>query len=138
MNMGPNKLLTPKTPKSFVFRTMLDMGLCVPGNSDGAGAIPEALNPLYQIWCMVNRKSLDGEPVYPSEKISVVDALKVYTRHSAFAGMEEDQKGTIEVGKLADFVVFSHDPLSIAEDRLREITVEMTIVGGKVVYQKKR
>jgi predicted amidohydrolase YtcJ len=137
MNMGPNKLLSPKTPKSFIFRTMLDMGLCVPGNSDGAGAIPEAPNPLYQVWCMVNRRSLDGEPVCPSEKISVTDALKVYTKHSAFAGMEEDLKGTIEVGKLGDFVVFSEDPLSVAEDRLRKIPVEMTIVGGKVVYQRK-
>ncbi len=60
MNEGPNKLLVPKTEKSFMFRTMLDMGLCVAGNSDGGGAVPEAPNPMYQIWCMVNRRSLEG------------------------------------------------------------------------------
>lgn len=136
INMGPNKLLSPKTEKSFLFRTMLDQGLCVPGNSDGAGAIPEAPNPLYQIWCMINRKSLDGELVCPSEKISVMEALKVYTKHSAYAGLEENVKGTIEKGKLADFVVFSEDPLSAPEDHLRDIEIEMTIVGGRLVYKR--
>jgi hypothetical protein len=136
MNMGPNKLLSPKTDKAFMFRTMLDTGLCVPGNSDGAGATPEAPNPMYQIWCMVNRKSLDGELVCESEKISVKEALKVYTIHSAYAGFEENSKGSIEVGKLADFVVLAEDPLSSPEDDLKDIAVEMTIVDGKVVYQK--
>lgn len=137
MNMGPNKLLSPKTDKAFMFRTMLDLGLCVPGNSDGAGAIPEAPNPLYQMWCMVNRKALDEELVCPSEKISVMEALKVYTRHSAYAGFEEEIKGSIEPGRLADFVVLAEDPLTSPEDHLRDIDVEMTIVGGEVVYQKK-
>jgi len=136
INMGPNKLLSPKTDKSFMFRTMLDMGLCVPGNSDGAGAIPEAPNPMYQIWCMVNRKPLEGELVCPSEKISVMEALKVYTIHSAYAGLEENIKGSIEAGKLADFVVLAEDPLASVEDHLKDIEVEMTIVGGKVVYSK--
>ena len=137
MNMGPNKLLFPKTDKAFMFRTMLEMGLCTPGNSDGAGAIPEAPNPLYQIWCMVNRKALDGALVSPSEKISVREALKVYTRHSAFAALEENIKGSIEAGKLADFAVLGDNPLTCPEERLRDIEVCMTIVGGKIVYQKK-
>jgi len=137
LNMGPNKLLSPKTDKSFMFRTMLDTGHCVPGNSDGAGAVPEAPNPMYQIWCMVTRKALDGIPVCPSERISVTEALKVYTIHSAFAGHEEKTKGSIEVGKLADFVVLTEDPLTSPEDHLRDIEVEKTIVGGKIVYQRR-
>ena len=136
MNMGPNKLLSPKTDKSFMFRTMLDMGHCVPGNSDGGGAVPEAPNPMYQIWCMVTRKALDGIPVCPSERISVMEALKVYTVHSAYAGHEEKTKGSIELGKVADFVVFAEDPLTSPEDHLKEIGVEMTIVGGKIVYRR--
>jgi predicted amidohydrolase YtcJ len=115
---------------------MLDTGLCVPGNSDGAGAIPEAPNPMYQIWCMVNRKSIDGELVCESEKISVMEALKVYTIHSAYAGFEESCKGSIELGKFADFVILAEDPLSSPENHLKDIAVEMTIVGGKVVYKK--
>jgi predicted amidohydrolase YtcJ len=136
INMGPNKLLSPKTDRAFMFRTMLDMGLCVPGNSDGAGAIPEAPNPMYQIWCMVNRKALDGTIVSPSEKISVKEALKVYTIHSAYAGREENIKGSIETGKLADFVVLAEDPLTSAEDHLKDIEVDMTIVDGNVVYSR--
>jgi predicted amidohydrolase YtcJ len=136
LNMGPNKLLSPKTDKSFMFRTMLELGQCVPGNSDGGGAFPEAPNPMYQIWCMVTRKAFDGIPVCPSEKISLLEALKVYTLHSAYAGLEEKTKGSIEVGKLADFAVFAEDPLTSPEEHLRDIEIEMTIVGGKVVYQK--
>ena len=136
MNMGPNKLLSPKTEKAFIFKTMLDMGLCAPGNSDGAGAIPEAPNPMYQIWCMVNRKSLDGKPVCESEKISVLDALKVYTRHSAYAGIEEDIKGSLEPGKLADMVVLKQNPLEVAEKDLRKVKVEKTIVGGDIVFEE--
>jgi len=135
MNMGPNKLLSPKTEKAFIFKTMLEMGLCAPGNSDGAGAIPEAPNPMYQIWCMVNRKSLDGPLICDSEKISVLDALKVYTRHSAYAGMEEDVKGSLEPGKLADLVVLEENPLEVAEENLKDIKVKMTVVGGNIVYQ---
>lgn len=136
MNAGSSKHLSPKTEKSFMFRTMIDEGLCVPGNSDGAGAFPEALNPLYQIWCMVNRKSSDGELICPSEKISVLEALKVYTIHSAYASLEEKIKGSIEVGKLADFVVLAEDPLVVNEDYLKNIEVEMTILGGKIVYKR--
>ena len=136
MHMGPNKLLTPKTYKAFMFRSMLDAGLCVPGNSDGGGAVPESPNPLYQIWCMVNRRSLDGQLVSESERISVLEGLKVYTRHSAYAGLEEHIKGSIEVGKLSDFAILDRDPLTIPEDRLTEVKVAMTVVGGKIVYRK--
>ena len=138
MNIGPNKLLSPKTEKAFMFKTMLDMGLCVPGNSDGGGAIPEALSPMYQIWCMVNRRSLDGKLVCPSEKISVMDALKIYTIHSAYAGFEENIKGSIELGKLADFTILSEDPLISSEDHIRNIDIAMTIVGGRVVYENNK
>ncbi len=137
MNMGPNKLLTPKTDRSFIFRTLLEMGLCTPGNSDGGGAFPEGPNPLYQIWCMVNRKALDGTPVCPAEKISVRDAMRVYTRHSAYAAREENVKGSIEPGKLADFAVLAENPLTCPEEHLRDIDVLMTIVGGKIMYEKK-
>ena len=136
MNIGPNKLLSPKTERCFMFRTMLDMGLCVAGNSDGGGAVPEAPNPMYQIWCMVNRRSLDGELVCPSEKISAHEAVRVYTAHSAFAGMEEKTKGSIEVGKFADFAVLSENPLTCSDDDLKNINAEMTIVGGKIMYRK--
>ena len=136
MNMGPATLVTPRTPKSFMFKTLLAQGFKVPGNSDTAGAVPEALNPMYQIWCMLNRQTRDGQPVCPEEKIGLMDAIKVFTRHSAHAGCEEDIKGTIEVAKLADLIVLDRDPFATAETELRDIAVDMTIVNGKVVYRR--
>lgn len=72
INIG---LSYPEGLKMQVYRTMLDKGLCVPGNSDSAGAEPEAPNPFYQIWCMVERKLKDGTVKYPEEKVSVMEAL---------------------------------------------------------------
>ena len=94
----------PEGLKVFLYRTMLDKGLCVPGNSDSGGSEPESINPLYGIWCMVERRSREGTLIYPEEKISVMEAFQVYTCHSAFACLEEDIKGSIEPGKLADLV----------------------------------
>lgn len=126
----------PEGLKVFLFRTMMDQGLCVAGNSDGGGAELEAADPLYEIWCMVERKSRDGQSVYPEERISVLEALQVYTRNAAFACLEEDVKGSIETGKLADLVVLDQDPLTSPAEHLRDIRVEMTMVGGRIVYRR--
>ncbi|MFC1886467.1 amidohydrolase family protein, partial [Thermodesulfobacteriota bacterium] len=131
MNIGREY---PKNLKLFLFRTMLDKGLCIPGNSDSGGTEPQAPNPLYQIWCMVARKSREGNDVYPEEAITVKEGLEIYTRHSAYGALQEDMKGSIERGKLADFVVLSQNPLTCSLDALKEIQVEKTIVGGNVVY----
>jgi predicted amidohydrolase YtcJ len=133
MNIGRD---FPEGLKIFLYRTMLDKGLCVPGNSDSGGTEPEAPNPLYQIWCMVERKSRDGRVIYPDEKVSIMEGLRIYTMHSAFAGLEENIKGSIEPGKLADLIVLNKDPLTSPSDTLRDIEIDMTIVGGRIVYQK--
>jgi predicted amidohydrolase YtcJ len=136
VGIGPQEWLQPKGDRAFPFKTLLDKGLCVPGNSDSAGTEPEAYNPLYEIWCMVARKSKEGEPVFLEEKISVMDAIKIYTMHSAYAGFDENVKGSIEPGKMADFAVLNENPLTVPEDHLKDIQVDMTIVDGKVVYQR--
>ena len=135
IGIGPQEWLQPKGDRAFPFKTLLDKGLCVPGNSDSAGTEPEAYNPLYEIWCMVVRRSKEGAPVFPQEKISVMDAIRIYTMHSAYAGFDENVKGSIEPGKMADFAVLTENPLTVPEDRLRDIQVHMTIVDGKIVYQ---
>ena len=136
MRIGSQPWLAAKTSRAFPYRTLLDMGLCVPGNADSAGSEPEAYTPLYNIWCMVARKSKEGKLVCPEEKISVMEALKVYTRHSAYAMFEEDIKGSIEIGKMADFCVLAENPLAVPEDQLKDIPVDMTIVGGNVVFER--
>ncbi len=136
MNMGPGTLVAPRTRRSFLYRTMLDMGFCVPGNSDTAGAVKEALDPMYQIWCMVNRLAIDGAPVCPEEGISVREAIETYTDHSAFASLEEGFKGILAPGYAADLCVLDRDPFSVPSMELREIKNVLTVAGGRIVYRE--
>jgi len=82
---------------------------------------------------------MTGDPPggwFPEERITIEQAIKAYTLNTAFAAFEEDIKGTIEVGKLADFAVLSENLITIDPDQLKDVEVLMTIVNGKVVYQK--
>lgn len=136
IGIGAVDWLQTKGGRPYPFKSLLSMGLCVPGNSDSGGSEPEAYNPLYEIWCMVARKSKGGKPVTPEEKIPVMDAIRIYTIHSAFACFDEAIKGSIEPGKMADFVILAENPLRVPEERLKDIKVDMTVVGGRVVFRK--
>ena len=95
-----------------------------------------ALVLLLGIYVAVTRKTDADRELGVNQKISVEEALRAYTLNSAYATFEEDVKGSIEPGKLADLVVLSNDPLSVRESEIKDITVEMTIVGGKIVYTR--
>ncbi|UCH01556.1 MAG: amidohydrolase, partial [Candidatus Bathyarchaeota archaeon] len=120
----------------FKYKTLLDMGFKLPFSSDSTGTQPEGTNPFWGIWCVVARESYDGTVLSPEERISVMDAIRCYTINSAYAGFEENIKGSIEPGKLADLIVVSEDPLRIAMDKIKDIKTEMTIVNGKIEYRK--
>ena len=97
------------------------------------------LNPLLGIYAAVTRSTVDGKNPdgwIPEQKISVEDAIKCYTLNSAYASFEENIKGSIEPGKLADFVVLSEDILTIDPIRIKEVVVEMTIFNGDIVYER--
>ncbi len=97
------------------------------------------LNPLYGIYAAVTRRTLDGKNPngwIPEEKISVEDAIKCYTLNAAYASFEEKIKGSIEIGKLADFVVLSEDILTIDPIKIKDVKVEMTVFDGEIVYEK--
>jgi predicted amidohydrolase YtcJ len=83
----------------------------------------------------VNRKTKYGTPANPEEAISVLDAIKMQTIWAAYAGFEEKVKGSIEVGKLADLVVLSSDPLTTAPEALANIRPETVVLDGKVAYK---
>jgi predicted amidohydrolase YtcJ len=122
---------------SYAFRSLLDAGAKLAFGSDWSVA---PISALQGIDAAVNRRTLDGKHPdgwFPAQKISVVEAIEAYTLTSAYAGFEERDRGSLEPGKLADFVVLSRDILAPSErDHIVETHVEMTIVGGKVVYQK--
>lgn len=110
---------------TYPFKTLVHEGLIVASGSD---CPVEPINPLIGIWAAVARKS------FPEERLSIEEALKTYTVNGAYASFNEDKKGTVEVGKLADLTVLSDDLSAIVSDEIRNLTVEMTIVNGEIVY----
>ncbi len=108
------------------FRSILDAGGLVAGGSD---APVTKMSPLNGIQACINHPN-------PEQRITRYEALKLFTVNGAQLGFEEDQKGMIETGKLADFAVLSDNPYTVAAEEVGNIKVEMTIVGGNVVYSR--
>lgn len=92
--------------------------------------------PLIGIHSLVNRVTKSGKPIGKLQKISVMDALKLYTINAAFHSFDEDLLGSIEVGKCADMVVLGEDILTVPPEDIINIPVDMTIVNGKIVYKR--
>ncbi len=97
---------------------------------------PSLFWPVWQAVARVGRAT--NRVIAPAQRLSRADALRAATIEGAYLTFEEDQKGSIAPGKLADLVVLSDDPLTCAEVRIREITAEITIVGGRIVYERAR
>jgi hypothetical protein len=116
-------------------RTLIDRGIPAPGHSDAWVCSP---NPFTAMWSMVNRKTDSGQSLDASQAVSVTEALRAYTTLGAFAGREEHVKGSLEPGKLADVAVLDRDLFAIPADEIRDVQVDMTIVGGIVRYQRDR
>lgn len=119
---------------AYVLKSFLEAGvsLCL-----GSDAAVETLDPLKGIWAAVMRQKWDGTPKegwYPKQKLSVEEAVKGYTLGAAYASGEENLKGSIQTGKLADFTVLDRDLFEVPNEEIRDIKVEMTILGGEVVY----
>jgi predicted amidohydrolase YtcJ len=84
---------------------------------------------------MIARKTDRGQVIYPEEKITRAEALKTHTIWGAYMQFAEKDKGSVETGKLADFVVIDRDYLTCPEDQIKDIRAEMTIVGGRVAAE---
>lgn len=119
--------------KAFPFRTLLRNGVIIAGGSDAPGYWP--VDPLRDIGACVSRRMRWGEVLVPEERISAAEAFAMHTTTAAYVGFEENNKGTLEVGKLADIAVLAEDPFEVPPERIKDIPVEMTIVGGEVKYQ---
>jgi predicted amidohydrolase YtcJ len=115
----------------FAHRSFLDYGIPVAPASDHS---PGPYEPLMAIQSMVTRKDFAGRIWGPSQRITVNQALKICTVNGAYASFEEDQKGSITAGKLGDFVVLAEDPHDVDPDRIKEIQVVRTVVGGRAVH----
>jgi predicted amidohydrolase YtcJ len=111
----------------YPFKTLVKEGLIVTSGSD---CPVEPIDPLLGVWAAVTRKS------FAEESLTVGEALKTYTLNAAYASFDENNKGTIEVGKFADLTVLSDDLFNVPPDEIKKAKVEMTIVDGKIVYSR--
>ena len=118
--------------RSMAYRTLLDAGVVATAGSDFS---PGPFAPLMGMQGMVTRKGWDGTTWGLNQRITVDDALKVNTINGAYASHEESLKGSITAGKLADFVVLADDPHTVDPEKIKDIQIVRTVVGGATVYQ---
>jgi predicted amidohydrolase YtcJ len=126
---------------AYAFRDLLDSGAVLAFGSDwpGTNASYYPVNPLYGLYAAVTRQTLSGTPPegwFPDQRIDLDEALRAYTLGGAYASFEEDLKGTIEPGKLADLAVLDTDLFESPPSRWLDAAVDYTIVGGRVVYDR--
>ena len=132
----------PERMKQFLpFRSMIDGGILVAGGSDHMIRFDsrDAINPyhpFFGMWMAITRKGSDGSVLTPEQRITRMEALKMWTANGAWLSFEEKLKGSIEPGKLADFAVISKDLLSCPEDEIKDIEPLLTAVDGRVVFGK--
>lgn len=122
---------------TYNFKRMLDEGVHVAGGSDYPYC--EFYQTFYNLHEAVNRQDLKGYPEggwLPDQKLTIDEAMSIFTKGGAYASYEEDVKGTIEEGKLADCFVMSDDIFEINSSEIKNMNVEMTFMGGKLVYKK--
>ena len=113
-------------------RRLLDAGVNIGLATDN---VPTTL--FYPIWHVVSRWNMFSEDrIAPNQAITREEALRCATLGGAYLTFEEDKKGSIEEGKLADIVILSNDPLTCSEESIKDISAVTTIVGGNVVYQE--
>lgn len=121
---------------SYHYRTFCEAGIVTPMSSD---CPVDSLNPFDSMYVGVNRVDYAGNPYggwMPDQKLTVEQMVKGFTIQGAFASFEEREKGTLEEGKLADFIIVSADPFSVEPEHLKEIAVEETYLGGRLVYKR--
>lgn len=122
---------------AYRWQSLLKSGAVIVNGTD----VPvEPINPIASFFASVTRQTLNGEPAggyEPDEKMTREQALKSYTLDAAYGAFEETMKGSIKPGKLADFTIFSKDLMTIPDSEILNTEVSMTILGGKVMYEKK-
>ena len=129
MRLGPERI-----KGAYAWRSLLNTGVHLPLSSDFPG---ETLNPFYGIYAAITRQDPAGNPLggwYPDQRLTLDEALRGYTVEAAYAEFEENAKGSIEKGKLADLTVISQDITTVAPKEILSIRVLKTFVGGKLVY----
>lgn len=135
-NMAEDRVGSERIKGAYAWRKVLNTGNVIVNGSD---ANVELVNPYHGLYAAVTRSGRDGEPAggwYPEENMTREEALRSFTIWAAYGQFEEDIKGSLEVGKLADFVVLDRDYMTVPARDIKDILPLATIVGGEIVYAK--
>jgi len=119
---------------AYVWQKLMKSGATI---ANGTDAPVEDIDPIPSFYASVARRLKDGTVFYPDQRMTRMEALRSYTINAAYAGFDDTIKGSLKVGKLADITVFSKDLMTIPEDQIPSTGILYTIVGGKVVYERK-
>lgn len=136
LHIAENRIGKELLKTSYNYRTFCDKGIITPMSSD---CPVDSLNPIDSMYIGVNRKDYKGYPEggwMPEQKLSVEQMIRGFTIQSAYASFEENIKGSIEEGKLADFIIMSDDITNVSPDELKNVYVEETYLGGKCIFKK--
>jgi predicted amidohydrolase YtcJ len=117
---------------AYVWRKLIDAGATI---CNGTDAPVEKVSPIESFYSTVTRQLKDGSKFFPDQVMTRTEALKSYTISGAYASFEENLKGSLEVGKLADITVLNKNLLTVPDDEIKSTEITMTIVGGKVLYE---
>jgi hypothetical protein len=125
----------------FPLRSYIDAGVVVAGGSDhmigfDKNKAVNPYNPFFQMWVAITRQTSEGKTLVPEQQITREEALKMHTTWAAYLQFAEDERGSIEVGKLADLVVLDQDYLTCPVDEIKQIEPRMTIIEGQIAYQR--
>ena len=121
--------------RGYLFRSMAESGALIMNGTDPP---VEEISPIASFHCSITRELSDGSIFQPEQRLTREQALQSYTINNAFAAFEEDLKGSITPGKLADITVLSKDIMTVPEDEILDTEIVYTILGGEVVYKWKR
>lgn len=136
MHMAEDRVGPERIKTSYAWKTMIDKGIHLSGGSD---CPIEPFDPILGVYSAVTRKDLQGNPKegwYSQESLDVYEGLKLYTTNSAYSTFEENIKGKIKEGMLADLIILSDNIMDTKEEDIKNIKIDMTFVGGKIVYER--
>ncbi|MDQ3347293.1 MAG: amidohydrolase [Acidobacteriota bacterium] len=118
---------------AYVWQKLMETGAVI---ANGTDAPVEDVDPIAGYYATVSRRTSSGRVFYADQRMSRMDALRSYTINGAYAAFEDQTRGSLTVGKLADLTVLSKDILTIPEDQIRAAQVTLTMVGGKILYER--
>ncbi len=135
LHFAPSRLGVPRLEGSYAWETFIKSGVVIAGGSDAPVERGEPMIEFYAAVARKDQKGFSGEGWHPEEAVSRDDALKMFTLWPAYAAFEEKLRGSIEVGKLADFTILSADIMTIPAPEILKTRCTMTVINGEIVYQ---